>query len=182
MLPLRVNRFTQDHPRSWANSVLCKKSWQHHKAPSPERVNILSRKELDDIDLSKGVRIYLEGCRFNLRAKIWHEIILEAAIPGENFSQPCLLQQNRFAFQLALKHAGWLGLKLAEIYSKGKMRGAKAPPFTYYTFVGCGQTELLVAKAIYKSCYPEMTARQLKAHSTKKKNYISKDVRDSVQL
>lgn len=84
---------------------------------------------------------------------------------------PCLLQQNRFAFQLALKHAAWPGLKLAE-YIQREKRGGETPPFTYYTFVGSGQTELLLAKAIYRSCYPEITARQLKAHSIKKKLYI----------
>lgn len=42
---------------------------------------------------------------------------------GRKFLLPCLLQQNRFAFQLALKHAGWPGLKLAGIYSKGRTRG-----------------------------------------------------------
>lgn len=42
---------------------------------------------------------------------------------GSKFLLACLLQQNRFAFQLALKHAGWPGLKLAGIYSKGRMRG-----------------------------------------------------------
>lgn len=84
---------------------------------------------------------------------------------------PCLLQQNRFAFQLALKHAGWHGLKLSGIYSKSKMRG-KNPLFTYYTFVGSRgsrQTELLAVKVIYRFCFPEMTARQLKAHYQKKK-------------
>lgn len=97
MFPLTVNKFTvsitQDHPRCWTNSFLCKKSWQHHVAPSPVGISILSRKELDDTDLSRGVKTCLEGCRFNLRAKIWHEIILKTAVQGENFS--CLVYCSR---------------------------------------------------------------------------------------
>lgn len=53
------------------------------------------------------------------------------------------------------------------------------------TFVGTGgsvQTELLVAKVIYRICFSEKTVKWLKAHCKKKNDFVYKDARETFQL